>query len=410
MNDQIAIVGAGLAGQLMALSLVRQGCRVHLIDRQSLDFLKPNAADAKALAPVVDHRTTAFSPKSVAYMSDLGLWESLQAFSCPVHAMHLGAGDSVQQALGQSMTLDRDDAGRDALAWIVENNALLTELRKALAPAIASDYLSLVGNVSMADIELNGRQALIDLGAQGVLTADLLVGCDGRQSRVRRLCMNDVATHANYQHSALVGVLTHENGHDHVASQMFLNDGPMALLPMPNGNDGRARSSLIWSASNAWVRRMVNLPSDALIDALGQRLGSITGQILDVQAVGAYPLHASVSARFTGQSVALVGDAAHAVHPLAGQGFNLAIGDIEELANGILSSRHLGQPIGNGLMLETYGKARQAEAQKIFMLTDGLHRVFHRRNPLLSGLQRFAFPTLNQMGPLKESLIHFALG
>ena len=410
MNDHIAIVGAGLAGQLTALCLARQGCRVSLIDRQSLDFLSKMPDQADAPGRVLDHRTTAFSSKSIAFMTQMGLWDALTPYGCAVHAMHLGAGHSVPQALGQSMTLNREDAGQESLAWIVENHALLTTLREALAAHMASGALSLHGCARVVDVDLSGRHAVIDLGDLGIIEADLLVGCDGRQSRIRRLCMNDVATHANYQHSALVGVLCHEVPHDHVASQMFLGDGPVALLPMNNDADGRARSSLIWSATSPWVRTMADMSPPALATALSDRLGDITGMITAVGSVAAYPLHAAISARFTAQSVALIGDAAHAVHPLAGQGFNLAVGDIQALSDGIQSARHLGQPIGSALMLEGYGKARQAEAQKIFMLTDGLHRLFHRNNPLATVLQRFAFPTLNQAGPLKESLIHLALG
>ena len=410
MNDHIAIVGAGLAGQLMALCLLRQGCRVSLIDRQSLDFLReePNAVGAHSQA--IDHRTTAFSSKSIAFMTELGLWDALTSFGCPVHAMHLGAGHNVSQALGQSMTLDRDDAGKNSLAWIVENHALLTALREALADHLSTGSLTLHGGSLVVDIDLSGRYAKIDLGNHRMIEADLLVGCDGRQSRIRRLCMNDVATHADYQHSALVGVLSHEVPHDYVASQMFLDDGPVALLPMTDTVDGQARSSLIWSSSSQWVRKMAAMSPDALAAALADRLRDITGRITGVESVAAYPLYAAVSARFAAQSVALVGDAAHAVHPLAGQGFNLAVGDIQVLSEGVQSARHLGQPVGSALMLERYGKARQTEAQKVFMLTDGLHRLFHRNNPLVSTLQRFAFPTLNQAGPLKEALIHLALG
>ena len=154
MNDHIAIVGAGLAGQLMALCLVRQGCRVSLIDRQSLGFLSKTPDKSGAPARVTDYRTTAFSSKSIAFMTQMGLWDSLMPFGCAVHAMHLGAGHSVPQALGQSMTLNREDAGQDSLAWIVENHALLSALREALAAHLASGALSLHGCARVVDVDL----------------------------------------------------------------------------------------------------------------------------------------------------------------------------------------------------------------------------------------------------------------
>ena len=136
-------------------------------------------------------------------MTQMGLWDSLMPFGCAVHAMHLRGWPQRPPSFGPKH--DAQSRGRRPrlLAWIVENHALLSALREALAAHLASGALSLHGCARVVDVDVSGRRAVIDLGDQAIIEADLLVGCDGRQSRIRRLCMNDVATHANYQHSAL---------------------------------------------------------------------------------------------------------------------------------------------------------------------------------------------------------------
>ena len=166
---------------------------------------------------------------------------------------------------------------------------------------------------------------------------------------------------------------------------------------------------MIWSAMPDWVRAMEMLDQATMTETLSRRLQSITGKIHHVAGLASYPLHAGISAQFTGEAVVLMADAAHAVHPLAGQGFNLAIGDIAALGNCLSNAQHLGQAIGSRFALKPYNQARRIEAQKIFMLTDSLHRLFGHQKIILPGLKSWAFPILNTAGPLKRWLIQAAL-
>ena len=407
MNNSVAIVGAGLAGQLAALALAQCELDVSLIDQKPLAHLDPSRGSDKNLPD--DQRTTALSERSVEFLTQQGLWAPLSQAASPVYAMNLGAGDTIDQSLRHQLRLDRRDADRQQLAWIVENKHLASAFQHGIRQQMSLGRIKLFDAVDIDKIAIKQDRVIIEFNDKDSLEMDLLLGCDGRHSKVRKLCFDDIRTATDYQRRALIAVISHAQNHHQVATQLFLSDGPLALLPMTTTADGVVRSSMIWSAMPDWVRAMEKLDHPTLIDNLSQRFQAITGEVHGVAGVASYPLYASISAQFTGHAVALVGDAAHAVHPLAGQGFNLAVGDVAALAECLLNAQHLGQAIGSRFALEAYSQARKIEAQKIFMLTDGLHRLFSHRHLRLPGVKSWAFPAINPVRPLKRRLIQAAL-
>ncbi len=345
----IAVIGAGLSGLLAASALGQgepgAGRRVALIDAGEIARPRP------------DTRATALAPSSMRLLRRLGVQVEPAE---PMVGMRVGEGDA-----DTPWQFELPSRPGEPLAHVVPNAALRTALIAALP-----DTVQRFEGVTLSDFRADGAAAL-DLSDGTSLGASLVVACDGRDSAVRRLTGISVSR-TDFAQSALVATVHHAEPHDGIALQRFAEIGAVASLPLPE-EDGVHRSQIVWSDRSRAVEAAAALPSNALAALIDERLWSY----LDVSAVEpgvqSYPLIGQRAASLTGERVVLIGDAARVIHPLAGQGWNLAVRDVAALHEGVTAAIATGQDIGTAGLLD-YARWRRADETLLATLTTALSR------------------------------------
>ena len=366
MDVDLAIVGAGLAGA--ALARAARGLSVALVAEQ---------AGARAPAPPgFDSRVYAITPGNAAFLAGLGAWKRLDPKRVtPVRAMRV-FGDDARAGL----EFDAYRAGVAELAWIIEDGALQAALREALAGA---EGVRVLAPERLERLEITPGVARLHLRGARTLDARLVVGADGAHSLVRDQA-GIAASDAAYAQRAVVANFSCERVHRHTAYQWFQGGPVLALLPLPGDH-----VSMVWSTGEEDAGRLLALEPQALCDAVAAASGHVLGAMGLVSAPRAFPLRRLSARRMVVPRVALVGDAAHVVHPLAGQGANLGLQDARALAAALAAREPMRDP-GDLRLLRRYERARAADVGMMDATVHGLYRLF--------GSQTRAFVTLRNAG------------
>ena len=385
----VLVAGAGLVGLSLASSLARAGRSVALVDRT---VVTPPPAPAHDV--VWDARVYAISPGSVAFLTSLGAWQALPADRiAPVEAM------VVEGDRGAVVRFSAYELGERALAWIVEERAL----RAALVPLIAQAGVAVHAPCAIDSLTFGEDECVLRCEGDRSLHARLVVGADGLRSHVRERA-GIVAETRPYGQTAVVANFACERAHLGRAFQWFLDDGGvLAWLPLP----GR-RVSMVWSAPEALALELLALPAEALAARVAERGRHRLGAFQPVTPAAGFPLQLSKLPTTVAQRVALVGDAAHGIHPLAGQGVNLGFGDAEALAAVLRDSGPVTDP-GEPLLLERFARQRKAPVLAMQLVTDGLARLFGTTQPLVRTARNLGMTAVDWLPPAKRLLAHSAL-
>lgn len=381
------IVGGGLVGASLALALQRGGLDVALIEPQAL----PSPPPAEAW----DSRIYAISPGNAEFLRELGVWDRLDARRTQrVEAMVI-VGD---QPAGR-LVFSAYDAGLRELAWIVESVAL----QRALAAAIAES-----GGVSMrcpaqaVTLQRDAACARVVLADGAAVAAQLVIGTDGRESWVRHAA-GIAAQVSAYDQIGVVANFETDKPHGAQALQWFRDDGVLALLPLP-GN----RVSMVWSAAESHARGLLEMDAQMLADAVAAASGYALGALRLLTPAAGFPLHLARVDRLIAPRVALAGDAAHHVHPLAGQGVNLGFRDARALA-AVLAGRAPRQDCGEMSLLRRYERARAEDIAATGLSADALQKLFGARAVWIGGVRNFGLGLVNRLPFLKNRLIRHAI-
>jgi len=382
----VLIAGAGLVGLALAAALARNGMTAVLLDR-----VPPSAS---ADLDTWDARIYAVSPGSAAFLSSVGAW---QALSCErieaIESMRI-FGDS-----GATLNFSAYEIGERALAWIVEERAL----RAALLPAVHVPGIDIVTGVEFASLAWSADEATMTLADGRRFGASLIVGADGVHSWVRKAA-GIVAEPRPYAQQGVVANFDCDLAHHGCARQWFRADGSvLAWLPLP----GR-RISIVWSAPDALAAELLALPPDAFAARVAEAGERALGELRMITPPVGYPLSSLRLPTSIAHRMALVGDAAHGVHPLAGQGVNLGFGDAQALAS-VLAERG---PIGDAgapILLERFARRRAEPVLAMHAVTDGLVRLFGPRTPWLRTLRNAGLAAVDRLPMLKRALAQPAL-
>ena len=382
----LAIVGAGLVGLSLACALRGSGLRVALVDRAA----PPEAVTAPC---DWDVRVFAISPGSEAFLAAFGAWPEA-ARTAPVLAMEVYGDDGASR-----IAFDAHRARVAHLAQIVENRVLLQTLWQR---ARASD-VEVFAPAHCAGVAFEDDGALLSLDAQPPVRARLLVAADGAQSWLR--AQAGIETRVTpYAHTAVVANFACELPHRGVALQWFRADGVLALLPLP-GN----RCSMVWSAQDGLAAELMSGGGEALAQRVGEASLHRLGALEQITSPAAFPLQLVRVAQLVRPRLALLGDAAHNLHPLAGQGVNLGFQDARELAQ-ILLQRGACRDVGEYRLLRRYERARREDILAMTWVTHGLQRLFGDPSPALSWARNRGLSLVGRAGPLKQRLVRHALG
>lgn len=409
-RPQVLIAGGGMVGLSLALLLDRQlpaQVRITLVEGAALP---PPSATGTAYHPSFDARSTALSYSTASIYRRLGIWEGLRPGLGPIESIHVS-----RRARPGSTRLLAAEQGWDALGWVVENPCLGRNLLAAVRarPRIA---LRCPTQVTAATATPGGMAVtLAGTGSDGpadveeTVACDLLVIADGAESRLREQ-LAFLTRRKRYGQVALIANLAFERFHEGCAYERFTDSGPLALLPLPPSGDARSRTALVWTLPPARAETLG--AADAtdfareLIDAFGYRLGRI-------ERVGervTYPLVLTEAVEQARRGCVVLGNAAHALHPVAGQGFNLALRDAQVLADRLAAAAGSDRALGDPAVLSAYVAQRQRDQARTIVASDGLPALFMHSDPVLALGRDLALAGLDVLPALRRQFVQQAAG
>lgn len=360
----IVIAGGGMIGSSLALALAPLGMRIAVVEA---------VARRETQQPSFDDRSTALSRSTQRTFEAMGLWDEVVAASTAISKVHV----SDKGRFGFSH-IDAEEQGVEALGYVVINRVLGEVLQTHLYATAGVDVLC---PERIEAVQLGPESAIATLGNGQSLSADLLVAADGANSSVREM-MGISAQRREYQQRAVVGNVRSEFSHENRAFERFTPQGPLAILPIAD-----ARCGFVWTVSEDDAERVLALDDAEFLQELQTQFGNRLGEFTQVGARAAYPLLLSKAVRLTATRSVLIGNAAHGLHPVAAQGFNLGMRDVAALCDCIADQLKNGGDPGNAAALDRYAAWRKSDQKKLVQFTDNLVRLFGSKRPGLRTLR-----------------------
>ena len=394
----VLIVGGGLVGASLACALAPCGLRIAVIEAV------PYGAPAQ---PSYDDRTVALAYASKLIFEGIGIWSGLNLSDIsPIAAIHI----SDRGRIGSSHLKARD-AGTEALGYVVPARALGAALMQCLSrfstvdlitPATLNE-LTVAADTAWATIEHNGTRRQ--------LRAQLIVAADGARSRVRDLLHIEART-VDYEQNALVATVTTAQPHAQIAYERFTATGPLALLPLTDATHPTLprRCALVWSLRPAQAQALLATDAQTFAARLGEAFGTRLGAFEHIGQRQSYPLHLTRARELTRARVAIIGNAAHTLHPVAGQGFNLGLRDVATLAELLCDARRAHTDLGAPALLTHYARWRRRDTGAVSAFTDGLNRIFTNDFAPVALARNLGLLAVDALPPLKRGLLKRTMG
>jgi len=384
---ELIVVGGGLVGFTLGIACAEAGIEVAVVDRED---------PADMLAEPFDGRTTAIAHGSQQVLSGIGFWPLVAAEAEPILEIRVADGGSPL-----FLHYDHNDIGDHPLGYIVENRVLR---RALMARAAALPSLRQLAPLAVERVEraLSGATAYLADGS--ILRGALVAACDGRNSPLRRAAGIETLEWT-YPQISIVCTVRHEKPHRGVAVEHFLPAGPFAILPMTEN-----RSSIVWTERADLAPRILALDAAGFAAELARRFGDFLGALEVVGPRFSYALSLLHAERYVAPRLALVGDAAHVIHPIAGQGLNLGVRDVAALAELVVDARRLGLDIADDSVLERYERWRRFDNVMLAAVTDGLNRLFSNAVPPVKLARDVGLAVIDRLPPVKRFLMRDAMG
>jgi len=391
-DTDILVVGGGLNGSALAISLASVGFNVTVLDRL--------AAQTKG-ADDFDGRAYALAHSVTRMLKVLGVWDHVADQVQPILDIKVSDGRAGEGASPLHVHFDHQELEEGPMGHLLEDRYLRRAFRTVIS---ANSQITYENGAEVVDQSVDAQGVSVSLSDGRTLTGRLLIGCDGRTSQVATRAGID-RRGWGYDQTALVCALSHELPHNGAAHQFFTPAGPLAILPL-KGN----RCSIVWTETTDRAAEIGAMDDAGYLAALAPIFGDFLGKVTLAGKRFSYPLGLSLAHSFVGDRVALVGDAAHGIHPLAGQGLNLGLKDIAALAEVLALAQRRGEDIGAKQVLERYQKWRRFDTTAMAAATDGLNRLFSNDNPLLRGLRDIGLGAVNATPTLRRGFMRHAAG
>jgi 2-octaprenyl-6-methoxyphenol hydroxylase len=383
-EHDLIIVGGGLNGAALALAAAKAGFAVALLDQ--LPRATQEAAD-------FDGRAYALAHASCRMLRALGLWDGLSGHAQPMLEIKVTDGRAGEGASPWMLHFDHAELEEGPMGHLIEDRHLRRVLARALEDEPGVTHLPQT-RVTDQHVTPAGVAVTTQDGSQ--ITGSLLIGADGRGSGTAgRAGIGRQGW--GYGQTAIVCAVAHELPHNGIAHQFFMPNGPLAILPVP-GN----RCSIVWSESDARAAEIIAMDDAGFLDALRPAFGSFLGDISLAGGRFTYPLGLTLANSFTADRIALVGDAAHGMHPIAGQGLNAGLRDVAALAEVLGAARRRGEDIGAAQVLARYQGWRRFDTASLAMATDGFNRLFSNDNPVLRGARDLGMGLVNALPAVRR--------
>jgi 2-octaprenyl-6-methoxyphenol hydroxylase len=401
LKTDVMIAGGGMVGLPLALALAQGGLSVVVADA---------APPAATLDPDFDGRVSALAYASVRMLTALGVWEGLAPHAQPIREILVSDGKADAPASPFSLHFDAGELGATSLGHIAENR----HIRRALHESVARQTnLILLAPASVTRLAAEAGGITAGLADGGTVSARLVIAADGRASPLRgQMGIGTVGW--SYPQTGIVATVEHERPHHGVAYEHFLPAGPFAILPMPPAasREGHQtnRASLVWTEAKTKAPAMLALDEARFNQEIARRFGPHLGATRAAGPRWSYPLSFHIARRFVGKRFALAGDAAHGIHPIAGQGLNLGLKDAAALADVLLDAARLGQDIGAGDVLRRCERWRRFDSVTLAASTDALNRLFSNDIAPLRLLRDLGLGVVDAIGPARRFFMRHAGG
>jgi 2-octaprenyl-6-methoxyphenol hydroxylase len=387
----LLILGGGLVGMTLALAAARKGLSSHVVDR---------ADPAELTAEGFDGRASAISTASWNLFRNIGLADALEPHACPIATI----------AITDQMKPGRIDFTPEPHEGSLGRMFANRQLRLALFEAAAKQPLiAWHSKADVVDRERGAHGVSATLADGRTLVASLMIAAEGRKSPTRDAAGITIANW-DYRHRAIIAGLTHERPHDNVAWEIFYPAGPFALLPMRDSANGTHRSALVWTVDENDAAGTLKLSDRAFLAELDKRMGDLFGSITAVGPRSSFPLGFHHTVRITEDRLALVGDSAHGIHPIAGQGLNLGLRDVGALVEVLAEGMRLGLEPGDAQLLARYERWRGLDSFMVALATDGLTRLFGVPGKAASAIRRIGMGGVQRAPLLKRWFMDEARG
>ena len=386
-TSDIAVVGGGLNGLSAAVALASAGFAVTLIDRRD---------PRDTLDEGFDGRVSSIAWSSKVMLETLGVWQGLADKAEPILEIRVSDGEAPL-----FLHYDHQDVADHPLGHIAENRVL----RRALIDRVAAlQAITIMAPHQVTGLERGRDEAVLGLAGGGRVAAKLVIACDGANSPLRDMAGIRHVVHG-YRQTSIVTTVEHEHSHRGIAHERFLPAGPFAILPLA----GR-RSSLVWTEREDVAERIMALDQAAFVEELAWRFGDFLGDLSPAGPRWAYPLSLVLAERYTDRRLALVGDAAHLIHPIAGQGYNLGLRDTAALAEVLSDMRRLGLEPGREDALARYARWRRVDNLMLVAATDSLNRLFSNDMAPVRLVCDLGLAAVDRLPPLKRLFMRHAMG
>ena len=385
----IVIVGGGLIGIPMAVACATAGMRVAIIDHA-----KPHSCSDT----VFDGRVSAINRSSYLMLDTIGVWQHIEPKAQPINDIRVVDSDAPLFLHFDHKEGVPSDQKPSPYGFMVENRVLLKALDLRVREFV--ETITRFAPDEAVSIDRAPNQVTITLKSDHTIHAPLLVAADGRKSGVRELA--NIPSHGwTYAQTGIVLAMYHDKPHHGLALERFRAGGPFAVLPMVDDETGRHQSGIVWCENPKVAKNMLVLDDRAFLEELTRRVGSYLGNLSLKGPRWSFPLALNHARRYFDHRMALVGDAAHAMHPVAGQGLNLGLRDVASLAQAVIDQRRLGLDIGAELILKRYDHSRKLDAMALMGMTDMLTRLFSNNKAPIDISRKIGLATVQRLTPLK---------
>ncbi len=396
LTAEICIVGAGPVGATLACRLASAGVSTAIIDRAPLPPMEDPAFDGRAYAVAASSR---------ALLEQAGVWGALPLPSGPILDIRVSDGRIGRHASPLFLHFDHRAAAAGPFGWMVEARSL----RRALNAHMHTLPSLSVHAPAEARVERSTAGARVSIAGGPEIDCRLVVAAEGRNSPLRRQAGIPV-TAWRYRQSGLVCAIAHERPHHGTALEHFLPAGPFAQLPMAASEAAENLSAIVWTDRSEAAARLIGLAEPDFTREIARRLGNHLGWVRPVGRRWIYPLGALHAHRYTDTRLVLVGDAAHGIHPIAGQGLNLGFRDVIALADLLIAAAHTGEDPGAAPLGARYQRMRRPDNLAMLAATDALDRLFSTDSPVLRAARDLGIAAVDRIPPLKRAFMRAAMG
>jgi len=388
IQSNITIVGGGLIGAAAAYSLSKFGISTVLLEQKAKFNNKK----------ILDQRTTAISEGTKKFLEEINIWKDIDNYAEPIKKIKIIDRN-------QSNKIYFDNKRRKSnLGYIVKNNFILDSLYKKLEK---QKNVKIFNNVYIKDI-LYESNRIISRQNKLLVNSNLLIASDGKKSSIRKIFKTPVYT-KDYKKKAIVINFYHSKNHNNTAYEFFFNNGPLAILPMKK-HKNYFQSSIVWTNTSDFIDSLISLDNNRVIAILNEKIKESIGKIEKIITKQSFPLTAHLNSKFFEKRIIYLGDSAHSFHPIAGQGWNLGMQDVESVYNLIKKYNSLGLELGDEVFCKEFQKNNFFKAYRLYQITDKVDSIFKLDNTIFNHARFSAINLIEKSKKLKNKISDFAMG